>query len=283
MVWGAAFSPDGRRLATGGTERKRRRETVGPGRRKENCSPCRARDNSSCTSPFLRTGTRWWPRRFDGIAHLWRAPSWAEIEAAEKGAGDAMNPHRSENEAGSINERHVLASRRGHRTQQGRRAAATSATPPISFVIFVSFCEKRSVSRRLHPHRVAGRHRDHCDPGRAAVARLGQGQGHGASRSSARATSSQLQLAWQMYADDQQRTGSCPTGSIGTVRIGRPPSSTTNSWVSGSAYTNASTAGIRQGALWRYTRKTDGIYRCPSDKSLWSYGEHARPARSTSR
>jgi hypothetical protein len=22
---------------------------------------------------------------FDGIAHLWRAPSWAEIEAAEKG------------------------------------------------------------------------------------------------------------------------------------------------------------------------------------------------------
>ena len=23
---------------------------------------------------------------FDGIAHLWRAPSWAEIEAAEKGA-----------------------------------------------------------------------------------------------------------------------------------------------------------------------------------------------------
>ena len=23
---------------------------------------------------------------FDGIAHLWRAPSWEEIEAAEKGA-----------------------------------------------------------------------------------------------------------------------------------------------------------------------------------------------------
>jgi len=40
--------------------------------------------------------------------------------------------------------------------------------------------------------------------------------------------------------------------------------------VSGTAYTTDSTAGIRQGALSRYTQN-DGIYRCPSDKSLWSY------------
>ena len=29
--------------------------------------------------------------------------------------------------------------------------------------------------------------------------------------------------------------------------------------------------GIRQGALWPYTQST-GVYRCPSDKSLWRYG-----------
>ena len=79
----------------------------------------------------------------------------------------------------------------------------------------------------------------------------------------------QLQLAWQLYADDHNGRlvpnwftwdGSDWTTSRGT----------TNSWVSGTAYTTDSTAGIRQGALSRYTQN-DGIYRCPSDKSLWSY------------
>jgi prepilin-type processing-associated H-X9-DG protein len=44
-------------------------------------------------------------------------------------------------------------------------------------------------------------------------------------------------------------------------------SSTTNSWVCGTAWSDPSTAGICQGALWPYTGKAVGIYRCPSDKS----------------
>ena len=37
----------------------------------------------------------------DGIAHLWRAPSWEEIEAAEKGTDGAMNPHKRTKQARS--------------------------------------------------------------------------------------------------------------------------------------------------------------------------------------
>ena len=37
-----------------------------------------------------------------------------------------------------------------------------------------------------------------------------------------------------------------------------------------------STDGIRQGALWPHTQG-EGIYRCPSDKSLWPYGSRRAP------
>ena len=51
---------------------------------------------------------------------------------------------------------------------------------------------------------------------------------------------------------------------------------TTNSWVVGSAMLSESTDGIRQATLWPYTGN-DGIYRCPSDKSLWPYGNRRAP------
>ena len=85
----------------------------------------------------------------------------------------------------------------------------------------------------------------------------------------------QLQLAWQMYADDYNGLlvpnwfnwdGSDWTTSRGTA----------DSWVFDTVYTKASTAGICQGALWPYTWNA-GIYRCPSDKSLWSYGGTRAP------
>ena len=85
----------------------------------------------------------------------------------------------------------------------------------------------------------------------------------------------QLQLAWQMYADDHNGRlvpnwftwdGSDWTTSRGTA----------DSWVFDSVYTKASTAGICQGALRPYTRNA-GIYRCPSDKSLWSRGGTRAP------
>ena len=51
---------------------------------------------------------------------------------------------------------------------------------------------------------------------------------------------------------------------------------TTNSWVCGSAYTSATTAGIRRGALWPYSQSAD-VCRCPSDRSLWPYGAQRAP------
>ena len=63
----------------------------------------------------------------------------------------------------------------------------------------------------------------------------------------------QLQLAWQMYADEHDGqlvpnwlVGNFPSGYLG-IR------STPNSWLSGSAYLDDSTAGVCRGALWRYT------------------------------
>ncbi|MHC1763361.1 MAG: prepilin-type N-terminal cleavage/methylation domain-containing protein [Verrucomicrobiia bacterium] len=79
----------------------------------------------------------------------------------------------------------------------------------------------------------------------------------------------QLQLAWQMYADDNSDQ-LVPNWVIVNGDDWRGSFSTTNSWVSGSAFADGSTAGIIQGALWPYSR-SEGVYRCPADKSLWSY------------
>jgi prepilin-type N-terminal cleavage/methylation domain-containing protein len=86
----------------------------------------------------------------------------------------------------------------------------------------------------------------------------------------------QLQLAWLLYSHDNQDQlvpnwleGDFPTGYL-TVR------STSNSWVTGSAYLDDSAAGICGGALWRYTQNA-GIYRCPSDKTLWRYAPRQSP------
>ncbi len=85
----------------------------------------------------------------------------------------------------------------------------------------------------------------------------------------------QLQLAWLNYAHDNQDR-LVPNwfnwnGSDWTTSY-----STTNSWVSGTAWTNWTTAGIHQGALWPYTGN-EGIYRCPSDRTLWPYGTRRAP------
>ena len=86
----------------------------------------------------------------------------------------------------------------------------------------------------------------------------------------------QLHFAWQMYADDHDGRlvpnwldGDFPAGYL-TV------TSTSNSWVTGSAYLDDSNAGICRGALWRYTQNAN-IYRCPSDKTLWPYAARRTP------
>jgi prepilin-type N-terminal cleavage/methylation domain-containing protein/prepilin-type processing-associated H-X9-DG protein len=88
----------------------------------------------------------------------------------------------------------------------------------------------------------------------------------------------QLQLVWYLYADDN-RDRLVPNWTMdpgwdrGVYQDGY---STSNSWVTGSAMQSASSEGITNGALWPYTQSA-GVYRCPSDKTLWPYG--ARRAR----
>ncbi len=78
----------------------------------------------------------------------------------------------------------------------------------------------------------------------------------------------QLCLAWWMYAQDSN--DQLVPNWFNWNGNWKTSCSTTNSWVCGSAWTDPSTAGIRQGALWIYT-PNEGTYRCPSDKSVWPY------------
>ncbi|MHC1763355.1 MAG: prepilin-type N-terminal cleavage/methylation domain-containing protein [Verrucomicrobiia bacterium] len=85
----------------------------------------------------------------------------------------------------------------------------------------------------------------------------------------------QLQLAWLNYADDNQDR-LVPNWFHYNEPDWTTSSSTTDSWVSGTAWTGPSTAGIQQGALWDYV-KIVGSYRCPSDKSVSNYAGTATP------
>ena len=85
----------------------------------------------------------------------------------------------------------------------------------------------------------------------------------------------QLQVAWQMYLEDHNDR-LVPNWVIWDGSRWESAYSTTNSWVSGTAFNTDSTAGNPKGALRPYTLNS-GIYRCPSDKSLWSYGGTSTP------
>ncbi len=87
----------------------------------------------------------------------------------------------------------------------------------------------------------------------------------------------QLQMAWLNYAsENQDRVALNWTMFPSYPSDYRDSFSLTNSWVSGSAMTSASTRGIRSGTLYPYIAN-DRIYRCPSDKSLWPYGAQLAP------
>ncbi len=96
---------------------------------------------------------------------------------------------------------------------------------------------------------------------------------NGVARSASCASNlTQLQLAWLSYAHENQdrlipnwvSARSWPPVYTNCYNL-------TNSWVCGSAMLSDSTTNIHNGTLWPYTRN-EGIYRCPSDRSLWPYG-----------
>jgi len=72
----------------------------------------------------------------------------------------------------------------------------------------------------------------------------------------------QLNLCWQMYADDYQGTFA-PNDDIDDVGAGTYAS---YSWCNGDTQTDTTTSNIQTGLLYPYNR-SPGIYHCPSDIS----------------
>jgi WD40 repeat protein len=84
-VGGAALSPDGRRLATGGDASKDAVRLWDLTTQRELLSLRGEGEALFEHVAFSPDGSTLMATSFAGIAHLWRAMSWAEIEAAEKG------------------------------------------------------------------------------------------------------------------------------------------------------------------------------------------------------
>ncbi len=83
-VWGAAFSSDGRRLATGGSDARDAVKLWDLATHRELLSLQGEGELLFVPVAFSPDGSTLMAMSFAGIAHLWRAPSWAEIETAEK-------------------------------------------------------------------------------------------------------------------------------------------------------------------------------------------------------
>ena len=75
----------------------------------------------------------------------------------------------------------------------------------------------------------------------------------------------QLQLCWQMYADDYHGV-LCPNDWIATEGGGSATDMKQTSWCLGDARTDTDTSGIQNGLLFPYNTST-AIYHCPSDMS----------------
>jgi WD40 repeat protein len=82
-AWSAAFLSDGRRLATGATDAKDAVKVWDPSTQRELLTLA-AEGQFFLQLSSSPDGNTLVAISLDGVAHLWRAPSWEEIEAAEK-------------------------------------------------------------------------------------------------------------------------------------------------------------------------------------------------------
>jgi WD40 repeat protein len=82
-VWSAALSPDGRRLATGGSDASDAVKLWDLATQRELLT-LQGEGEFFQHVAFSPDGSTLMATSFAGIAHLWPAPSWEEIEAAER-------------------------------------------------------------------------------------------------------------------------------------------------------------------------------------------------------
>jgi serine/threonine protein kinase len=81
-AWSVAFSPDGKRLATGSNGQEAIKLWDVESQRELLALP--GQGSMFNSSAFSTDGNILGSKNFRGLLHIWRAPSWAEIEAAEK-------------------------------------------------------------------------------------------------------------------------------------------------------------------------------------------------------
>jgi prepilin-type N-terminal cleavage/methylation domain-containing protein/prepilin-type processing-associated H-X9-DG protein len=75
----------------------------------------------------------------------------------------------------------------------------------------------------------------------------------------------QLQLCWQMYADENH--DALPANEAINISYNRAGLSVgANSWLQGNAWTDTNFTNIQRGVLFRYNQSVN-IYRCPADRS----------------
>ena len=84
----------------------------------------------------------------------------------------------------------------------------------------------------------------------------------------------QLQLAWMLYADENNDylvLNKSESSSIGIAAAGLQPHST-NSWVAGNPRVDRTPQNIMAGTLYPYVRHPE-VYRCPMDSSTTKAGK----------
>jgi len=75
----------------------------------------------------------------------------------------------------------------------------------------------------------------------------------------------QLQLCWQMYADDHEDRLP-PNGGDGAAVARALVYTVADSWLLGNAWLDTTSSNIQRGVLFRYHQSVD-LYKCPADKS----------------
>jgi len=75
----------------------------------------------------------------------------------------------------------------------------------------------------------------------------------------------QLQLCWQMYADDHNDS-LVPNNASGTAFSRSAVFADNYCWLQGNAYTDTTSSNITTGPLFAYNKQT-GVYKCPGDRS----------------